>query len=359
MNRQVRQEQEDPSSEVVEIAPGVLRMQLPISMPGLGHVNCYAIPDRRGVAIVDPGLPGDDSWGHLVDRLAKAGYGVGDVHTVLITHAHPDHFGNAGRMANEAGAEVVTHSAFRRWWTPNPADPCNHDGDDEVYDVDPDDLEPPGDYAERTPWGGPLFGEAQSETQRVEIRERMQAMQPPNPTRRVRDHQPIRLGDKDWFAVHTPGHTLDHLCLHNPEDGLFFSGDHVLPTITPHISGLRAGRDPLKLFVDSLDKVAALDDVRLVLPAHGHPFTDMAGRVEKTKIHHLERMEKLREASAAIGPATVEELARELFSPRAWGHLADSETYAHLEHLRLAGMAECREGADGKLIYEVLAVSTV
>ena len=47
-------------------------MQLPIDMPGLGHVNCYALEDERGIAIVDPGLPGEESWTHLVDRLDRS-----------------------------------------------------------------------------------------------------------------------------------------------------------------------------------------------------------------------------------------------------------------------------------------------
>jgi len=56
-----KQEQEPASDEVIEVAPGVLRMQLPISMPGLGHVNTYALEDERGFALVDPGLPGPES----------------------------------------------------------------------------------------------------------------------------------------------------------------------------------------------------------------------------------------------------------------------------------------------------------
>ena len=53
-----RQEQETASTEVTEVAPNVLRMQLPIRMPGLGHVNMYALVDRNGIAVIDPGLPG-------------------------------------------------------------------------------------------------------------------------------------------------------------------------------------------------------------------------------------------------------------------------------------------------------------
>ncbi len=68
-----KQEQEDASTDITEVAPGILRSQLPISMPGLGHVNCYLMEDERGVAVVDPGLPGEESWLALVDRLGRGG----------------------------------------------------------------------------------------------------------------------------------------------------------------------------------------------------------------------------------------------------------------------------------------------
>ncbi len=57
-----RQEQEEARSQISEAAPNVVRMELPIRMPGLGHVNCYALLDKDGAAIVDPGLPGPATW---------------------------------------------------------------------------------------------------------------------------------------------------------------------------------------------------------------------------------------------------------------------------------------------------------
>ena len=113
--RPKKQKQEPASTEVVEAAPGVLRMQLPISMPGLGHVNMYGLTDDRGIAVVDPGLPGPQSWSALKSRLKSAGYRLKDVHTVFVTHSHPDHFGGAGRIASISGARVVTHDSFTTW----------------------------------------------------------------------------------------------------------------------------------------------------------------------------------------------------------------------------------------------------
>ena len=64
--RPLRQEQEQASEEITEVAPGILRLQLPIALPGLGHVNTYAIEDGDGFALVDPGLPGEPSWKALL-----------------------------------------------------------------------------------------------------------------------------------------------------------------------------------------------------------------------------------------------------------------------------------------------------
>ncbi|HEY5859623.1 MAG TPA: hypothetical protein VIX62_05000, partial [Actinomycetota bacterium] len=41
----VREERQPALDDATEMAPGIIRIQLPISLPGLGHVNCYALPD--------------------------------------------------------------------------------------------------------------------------------------------------------------------------------------------------------------------------------------------------------------------------------------------------------------------------
>ena len=61
---------------------------------------------------------------------------------------------------------------------------------------------------------------------------------------------------------------------------------------------------------------------------------------------------KLSEAAERLGEAPVEELSKHLFRQRSWGPMADSETYAHLEHLRLAGEATRRE-EDGRMLYSL------
>ena len=374
--RPPKQEQEPASEEVTEVAPGVLRMQLPIWMPGLGHVNMYGLVDDNGIAVVDPGLPGPQSWRALKARLKSAGYSVKDVHTVVVTHSHPDHFGGAGRIAHDAGAQIVTHNAFSTWTVKGPSPQrALSEGEArrieveaaeyaQAVDVPPDEIPTINDvvpddttetettstpWGQTTPWGTTNQGPPWK--RRMMIRALRLLFKPPEPTTRMHHGEHIRLANRDWFIVHTPGHTVDHLCLWDPETGTLLTGDHVLPSITPHVSGVRKA-DSLNSYLATLDLVAQLQGVTLGLPAHGHPFPDVAGRVAAIKEHHAERMELLRDAGLALGPATVVDLSHEVFPKRHWGTMAESETFAHLEHLVHADDAE-RWEENGMLVYRM------
>ncbi len=350
-----RQEQELASEEITEVAPGILRSQLPISIPGLGHVNCYILEDERGFALVDPGLPGKEPYVALKARLKQAGVPLTRVHSVIVTHSHPDHFGGATRLRADSGADIITHRRFRVLWDPTePPDVDLESASGPLLDAEgnPRTKRLPWDP---TPWGGagmtiPWRRKAQIRV----VRTFPKLMRLPRPTVRLDDAQTIKFARREWVAIHTPGHTEDHLCLFDPAEGVMLSGDHVLPTITPHISGMIHATDPLAEFFSSLDKVGAYGDrTNIVLPAHGNPFTDLGGRAEAIKRHHHERLDILRTKSAEMGhPATVMEFSKHLFSPRSQGTMADSETFAHLEHLRLAGEAEVRR-SDGLLEYSV------
>jgi glyoxylase-like metal-dependent hydrolase (beta-lactamase superfamily II) len=223
-------------------------MQLPITMPGLGHVNCYALEDERGVAVVDPGLPGPQPWDSLVARLGAAGIPLARVHTVIVTHSHPDHFGGAVRIREETGADIVTHERFRVWW-----DPTEIDAEDPESAPDgQSDVPPSGPWDRPLPWGGQRDWGNQEEMMTTHREEMRTHMKVPRPSRRLEDAQMVSFAGREWVALHTPGHTLDHLCLYDPTEGVVLSGDHVLPTITPHISGVEGAGDTLALFFDSL-----------------------------------------------------------------------------------------------------------
>jgi glyoxylase-like metal-dependent hydrolase (beta-lactamase superfamily II) len=364
-----RQEQEQARPEVIEVAEKVLRMQLPIEMFGLGHVNMYGFCDDDGIAVVDPGLPGDTHWEVIKQRLASAGYEIRHVHTVVITHSHPDHFGGAARFHMEAGSRIIAHESFSAF---------GHRLGAEHLEVSVEHLDASRaprvaagspvalrqdaateggrslltrpSQRSRTPWGGEPMAQNPEDHERWErLFERGLAV--PRLTHVVTHGSTIRLAGRDWSVWHTPGHTADHVCLHDREQGVFLSGDHVLPSITPHISGMSDEPDPLRAFYASLDTVSQIDGVGRCLPAHGHPFPNLAERTAAIKRHHHERLDKLKAIARRIGPATVRQFSEELFQPRSWGTMAESETYAHLEHLRLARMADAHRRADGLMVY--------
>ena len=361
-----KQEKQPASEEVTEVAPGILRLQLPINLPGLGHVNCYALEDERGFTLVDPGLPNPEEFEVLTARLADIGVPVSRVHTVVVTHSHPDHFGGAGRLRILNDAEIIADRHFRTIFDPFDDDSAElFDSvapkvDDSGFDpIDfakylTEDSEIPTMPARHAPWGGIIPFPSREEI--LHMREwdalSKQGFVSPQPTQRLDDAQVIRLGRREWVAVHTPGHTGDHLCLWDPSDGVLLSGDHVLPTITPHISGMASSDDSLADYLTALDKVAGLDGVRTVLPAHGQPFTDLAGRVVDIQRHHHERLDQLIEIGRGLGESDVTEFSHHLFQQRSWGAMAESETYAHLEHLRLDGRATVRS-LEGRLVYSL------
>ncbi len=364
-------------------------MQLPIRIPGLGHVNMYAMMDGDGVAVVDPGLPGASTWDAIVHRLKQADLEPRHIHTVFITHSHPDHFGGAVRIHKETGAKIIAHRAFhfggpsnrKRHSGPQEVGHAGghahvHGSDDHHAEASVDDLSIHMELLERdrrrsqnplrnifralknvstpAPWKGP------SERSALKHRARWLAASTigrskfvPPVTHHVEHGDVIKLARREWFVQHTPGHTADHVCLHDPETGAFLSGDHVLPSITPHIGGVSYLPDPLKSFFYSLDRVGEIQGVDLALPAHGHPFSDLQGRAQAIKQHHYERLEEIADIARELGPSDVNSFMKRMFKERSWGDMAESEAYAHLEHLRMEGKAEAHRNEQGRLVYDL------
>ena len=322
--RHSKQEQEPASAEVLEVAPGILRLQLPANMPGVGHVNCYALCDDDGVALVDPGLPGEESWSAMTARMGAAGIPLKRVHTVVVTHSHIDHYGGCAQLLEETGAVLLTHKAF----TVNPADGFsdndfdgmaeaaspvsggtaaaaagasgsglpvvdgsaagsrsesdlhrredsdlgshgapsadavesmiaggyfddlvsqNVESDDDIIDFEDlaaDDTEiVPARARHRqlygaaseagetvgpgiTPWG-PSHHLHPKEAIKLwlrsgrggDIRRLIAGLKTPQPTSRLDNGAVLKLAGREWFVVHTPGHTVDHLCLWGSRGG--------------------------------------------------------------------------------------------------------------------------------------------
>jgi glyoxylase-like metal-dependent hydrolase (beta-lactamase superfamily II) len=176
-------------------------------------------------------------------------------------------------------------------------------------------------------------------------------------TRRLRGGEELAIGGDRWEVVHTPGHSLAHVCLWSPARRILLSGDHLLPVITPPVTFERGfDADPLRSYLNSLRLVADLAP-QLVLPGHGHPFGDAVGRIEAIMRTKVRRLEKIRGAIRER-PSTVTELADRLVAKAILAHqrqLAISETLAHIAYLRWTGLIERRTRADG--VYEWYSTS--
>jgi glyoxylase-like metal-dependent hydrolase (beta-lactamase superfamily II) len=144
------------------------------------------------------------------------------------------------------------------------------------------------------------------------------------------------VGDTEFRAIATPGHTRDHVSYYFVKEGLLLSGDHVLPEITPNLSPdlFSPGFRPLRSFLDSLSRIEALP-AQKVYPAHGDPFSNLAERIEEIKTHHAVR-KGLAYESVKRGPRTTFEVSRDIFGndlPDFDRFLALNETYVHLIEL--------------------------
>ena len=152
--------------------------------------------------------------------------------------------------------------------------------------------------------------------------------------------------------MHTPGHTVDHLCLWDPETGTLLTGDHVLPSITPHVSGVRKA-DSLKSYLATLDLVAR-PRRREARPARARssrsPTCPAASRRSRSTTPSA--WSCCAKPGSRSVPRRSPTLSHEVFPKRHWGTMAESETFAHLEHLVNAGEAE-RWEENGMLVYRV------
>ncbi|MGV9237729.1 MBL fold metallo-hydrolase, partial [Streptomyces nigra] len=187
---------------------------------------------------------------------------------------------------------------------------------------------------------------------------------PADPDREIVPGELLDLPGRRLRAIWTPGHTPGHVCLHLEEEhpaglpghGRLFSGDHLLPGITPHI-GLyedpddTTSTDPLGDYLASLERVAALAPAE-ILPAHQHAFTNAPARVRELLDHHEARLTGL--LALLTTPLTPWQLAERMEWNRPWDRIppgsrtiAVAEAEAHLRRLVKLGRAEAVAGGEG------------
>ncbi|MFG3363433.1 MBL fold metallo-hydrolase [Streptomyces sp. NPDC090032] len=337
-------------TQVTDHGGGVRSLRVPIPDNPLGFTLVHLLDTDRGPVLIDTGWDDPESWDALTEGLVACGTSVGEVTGVLITHHHPDHHGLSAKVREASGAWIAMHEAdvsVVRRTRENPPE--------RWYAFMAAKLAAAGAPEEHM---APLIAARDSGRART-----LPGLAPALPDRTITPGDLLDLPGRRLRAIWTPGHTPGHVCLHLEEDhpaglagnGRLFSGDHLLPGITPHI-GLYEDpddatvTDPLGDYLDSLERVGRLAPAE-VLPAHQHTFTDAPGRVRELLDHHEERLTGLLTLLAT--PLTPWQLAERMEWNRPWEQIpygsrtiAVSEAEAHLRRLVKLGRAEAVAGSD-------------
>jgi glyoxylase-like metal-dependent hydrolase (beta-lactamase superfamily II) len=305
---------------------------------GTGPTWIYIVDDTDGLTLIDAGsVLAVDA---LNDAFKLLGMQMSSVRRIVVTHSHLDHDGGAVSLAEASGGEVWAHALYGHL--------RHHSFRDLTGDMNPimwealkQSFESRGDHMGRRE--GRM---SERHSKYDDLRKRV-------PLARA-------LHDGDQAGVltfyHTPGHSPDELTI--AMDGVLFTGDHVLPEITPHptmkarpAAAVKDGlpdryRDENQLYglaayMRSLKRVAAYGAKTTVLPAHrllnkGRLNVMTARRANSILLHHVQRINRIL-GFMGKEPTSLEAVTKQLFSYRDMDggnyHSALSETMAHLEFL--------------------------
>ncbi|RUA03662.1 MAG: hypothetical protein DSY88_05075, partial [Candidatus Poseidoniales archaeon] len=305
----------------------------------LGPTWCYVI-EGDDLTLVDPGCYG--SLTYLEQGLEALGRSLTDVTRIVVSHGHMDHDGSCPPVIRKSGAELWAHEIYGF-----------------MLQADRGDVER-GWRSEVQ--GFKDFENSETMTRVMEHRELNRDL--------VLDHpvtDELQAGGLTFY--YTPGHSPDELCV--LFDQVLFSGDHILPLITPHPSvamsynSFQKSLPPaycssndiygLKALLTSLKRMALLEGDITVLPAHrafhrGQFNPIGVSRATEIMEHHRNRCYELTQVMKA-GPKDLVTITREYFSDREVEaqnfFLAFTEVMAHIELMQEAGDISTNSGTSG------------
>jgi glyoxylase-like metal-dependent hydrolase (beta-lactamase superfamily II) len=235
------------------------------------------------VAVIDPG---PDLAEHVEAMLA--GLAGERVTHILITHTHRDHSPAARPLQQATGAPTYGYGPHAGG---NRSDPAVEEGGD--WDFVPDVALRDGD----------------------------------------------RIAGNGWLfeAVHTPGHTSNHLCFALPEHGILFSGDHVMGWST---SVIAPPDGDMAAYMASLDKLLARFDA-VYWPTHGPAITEPKGHVRAFIAHRREREAGILDC-LGDGVGRIDAIVERLYTGLQPGlrRAAGRSVHAHLIDLAGRGIVE-------------------
>jgi glyoxylase-like metal-dependent hydrolase (beta-lactamase superfamily II) len=329
----VRSSKSTRETAAEEIAPDTFRIKIPLPGSPLKYLNSYVIRGRQRNLIVDTGLNREECLQAMRAGLERIGV---DLHRTdfFVTHLHADHFGLISRLVTDTSRVFFNRpdsEIIESWggWEPM----VHYAG---VNGFPEEDLRAalqshPG-YKFHSAWVPDL--------------------------NILKDGEVIQVGDRRFECVETPGHTRGHTCLYEAASRTLISGDHILIDITPNIQCWSDADDPLKHYLESLDKVRGLA-VDQVWPGHRRLFKDHRRRIDELKRHHQRRADEVL-TILQDGPRTAFQVASRMtwdiaiaswdLFPVAQKWFATGEAISHLRYLEELKRLR-REPNKGKVLY--------
>lgn len=276
----------------------------------------YLIGDAAGgpLVVIDPGPDLDPHR----EALALA---IGDrpVAAILVTHCHSDHSPLSRWLAAETGAETIGFGPHPRP-TPEELEDVREESADEARDAT-DDGSTPEAVSDDDAGDGAVIEESTD----YEF----------DPDRRVVDGEiVVDLPSITVRAVHTPGHTSNHLCFAFEQQRALFTGDHIMGWSTTVVS---EPDGDMAAYMRSLMKVVERADAT-IWPTHGPPRTDVAEYVGALYEHRQRREHQIVEA-LTDRPRRIAALVADLYADvRTELHKAAGRSvHAHLVKLVAEG----------------------
>jgi glyoxylase-like metal-dependent hydrolase (beta-lactamase superfamily II) len=323
--------------EPVVVDAGIywLRARLPFA---LDHVNLWLFDDGDAWTLVDTGY-GDGATRELWHGLFAGLLGGRPVRRVLVTHFHPDHFGQAGWLCARTGAELWMSRT--EWLTGR------------ALALDSTAGSVAGTEVCYRRAGMPEEITARQRDRGNSYRDGVDGEPPPVFTRLAAGDR-LTLAGSAWQVLIGEGHAPEQVTLYCRERDLLLAADQILPSISPVIAAWpsQPTADPLSDFLRSLEQYRFLPETCRVLPSHGVPFHGLRARLDALVDHHERRLEHTLDACAA--PVSAAQVQQALFARPLDAHqtaFALGETLAHLNYLVGQGLVARWPGRDGVLLY--------
>jgi glyoxylase-like metal-dependent hydrolase (beta-lactamase superfamily II) len=308
---------------IEELRRDLFRIMVPLPDSPLKFLNSYVVRSAERNLVIDTGLNRDECFEAMTAGFEELKIDPAKT-DFFITHLHADHFGLVSRLIadssrvyfNRPDAEII-----EAWpgWGPMLAYAAENGF--------------PEDELQRTIEQHPGFKFSSEWVPELNI---------------LQDGDRINVGEYHFSCVHTPGHSLGHTCLYEPEKKILVAGDHILIDITPNIQCWSEFQNPLESYLASLDCVHNLD-IELTLPGHRRLITDHRSRIAELKAHHAERCNEILRITRNDHLSAYEIASRMTWDikcdsweafPLAQKWFATGEAISHLRYLNEKGWAE-------------------